>query len=279
MDSTLNQGEPLGLIAGNRSLPLLFAREAKAAGIKRLVAVGFHQETNPALETLVDELVWVRVGQLNKMIQALASRGVTRCVMLGQIAPGNLFELRPDWRALKLLMRIREKNAHTLFGAVADELSKDGIQLIEPTPWLASAMPSGNFHLGPALKSEQKKDVDYGYRIAQAVSELEIGQTVVVKGGTVLAVEGFEGTDRCLQRGGELAGSGRGAVAVKVAKKNHDFRFDIPCVGPDTLKTCAQAGIVVLALEGGRTILLDKEVVGQMAKTHKISITTVGPPM
>lgn len=276
MDSAHTQGETLGLIAGNRSLPMLFAQEAKAAGIKRLVAVGFHNETNPALESMVDELVWVRVGQLNKMIHALTSRRVTRCVMLGQIAPGNLFDLRPDWRALKLLMRIREKNAHTLFGAVADELDKDGIKLIEPTPWLASSMPSKGFHLGPALSQEQMKDVDYGYAIAKAVSELEIGQTVVVKKGTVLAVEGFEGTDRCLSRGGELAGTGRGAVAVKVAKKNHDFRFDIPCIGPDTLKVCAQAGIAVLAVESGRAILLDKEIMSQMAKTQKIAITTIG---
>jgi len=132
---------------------------------------------------------------------------------------------------MSLLFRLKEKNAHTIFGAIADELKKDGVELIEATPWLKSLMPQAGFHLGPELSDEKRADVEFGFRIAREVSRLEIGQTVVVKKGAVLAVEGFEGTDKCLARGGELAGKDGGAVAVKVAKVNHDMRFDIPCVG------------------------------------------------
>lgn len=265
----------LGLIAGSRSLPLLFAREARAQGVTRLVAVGFEGETDPALASLVDELVWVRVGQLGKLIGVFSKRGLRHCVMLGQVAPKNLFDVRLDLRGMGVLMRLRERNAHTIFGAIAEELSKDGVTLIQPLPWLGPHMPGLGFRLGPALSAVQAADVRLGCRIAKEVSRLEIGQTVVVKGGTVLAVEGFEGTDRCLARGGELAGPDRGAVAVKVAKANHDLRFDIPCVGRKTIETCAAAGVTVLAVEPGKTLLLEREAVAELVERHRLSLVTV----
>src|SRR5579862_6487189 len=228
----------LGLIAGNRSLPLEFARQARGAGVKHLVAVAFENETDAALAPLVDEIIWLKVGQLSRMIAAFTDRRVTQCVMVGQIAPKNLYDLRPDLRAMGLLLRLKEKNAHTIFGAIGDELKKDGVDLVEATPWLKPLMLGGGFFIGPKLSAEQRMDVEFGFRIAKEVSQMEIGQTVVVKNGTVLAVEGFEGTDKCLARGGELAGKDGGAIAVKVAKAGHDMRFDIPCVGAQTLETC-----------------------------------------
>ena len=265
----------LGLIAGNRSLPLEFARQARAAGVQRLVAVAFDGETDPALVPLVDDIVWLKVGQLAKMISAFTTRGVTQCVMVGQIAPKNLFDLRPDLRAMGLLLRLKEKNAHTIFGAIADELKKDGVELIEATPWLAPLMPGKEFHLGPKLSAGQKADVEFGLRIAKEISRLEIGQLVVVKNGVVLAVEGFEGTDKCLARGGELAGKDGGAVAVKVAKEKHDLRFDIPCIGASTLEICANSGVALLALEAGKALLLEQEACEALAKKNKISVATI----
>jgi len=267
--------ESLGMIAGNRSLPLEFARQARAAGVKRLVAVAFEKETDPALAPFVDEIVWLKVGQLSKMIAAFTERGVRQCVMVGQIAPKNIYDVRPDLRAMAVLLRLKEKNAHTIFGAIAGELKKDGVELIEATPWLKPLMPAAGFQLGPKLSAEQKTDVDFGFRIAKETSRLEIGQTVVVKNGLVLAVEGFEGTDHCLERGGKLAGKDGGAVAVKVAKLNHDMRFDIPCIGAQTLETCAASGVAVLTLEARKTLFLEQETCGQLAKKNKISITTV----
>jgi DUF1009 family protein len=268
--------ESLGVIAGNRSLPMVFAQQARKMGIKKLVAVGFEGETNPDLASLVDEIAWLRVGQLSKLISAFTDRGVKRCVMVGQIAPKNLYDIRPDLRAMGMLFRLKEKNAHTIFGAIADELHKDGVELIEATPWLKPLMPDQGFRLGPKLSPDQQQDVEFGFRIAKEMSRFEIGQTVVVKGGTVLAVEAFEGTDKCLARGGELAGKNGGAVAVKVAKQNHDLRFDIPCLGPQTLETCAAARIRVLAFEAGKSLLLEPEACSRFASKNEISLLTVG---
>jgi DUF1009 family protein len=268
--------ESLGLIAGNRSLPLEFARQARASGVKRIVAVAFENETEPALAPLVDEIVWLKVGQLSKMISAFTVRGIRQCVMVGQIAPKNLFDFRPDLRAMGLWLRLPEKNAHTIFGAIADELKKDGVELVDATPWLKPLMPAAGFHLGPPLSDAQRADVEFGFRIAKEVSRLEIGQTVVVKNGAVLAVEGFEGTDTCLARGGELAGKDGGAVAVKVAKSNHDMRFDIPCVGASTIEVCAAARISVLVLEAGRTLLLEWKACEGLAQKNRLALVTVG---
>jgi DUF1009 family protein len=268
--------ESLGIIAGNRSLPLLFAQQARSMGVKRLVAAAFEGETDAALKPLVDEIVWLKVGQLSKMISVFTDRSISRCVMVGQIAPKNLYDVRPDLRAMALLLRLKEKNAHTIFGAIAGELKKDGVELIDATPWLKPLMPANGFQLGPRLSAEQNIDVEFGFKIAKEISRMEIGQTVVVKGGTVLSVEGLEGTDKCLTRGGELAGKSGGAVAVKVAKLDHDMRFDIPCIGMQTLETCAASGISVLALEAGKTLLLEREPCERFAGKNKISVTTIG---
>ena len=195
--------------------------------------------------------------------------------MVGQIAPKNLFDLRPDLRALKLLSSLTEKNAHSIFSGIAGELSKEGIELIEATPWLKPAMPGKGFRLGPKITEQQQHDIEYGRNIAKQISLMEIGQSVVVKDGTTLAVEGFEGTDACLIRGGELSGKGGGAVAVKVAKKNHDLRFDIPCLGDRTLEVCASAGISVIAFEADRTLLLNGDEVETLSKRHRISVIAV----
>jgi len=265
----------LGIIAGSRSLPLLIAREARAQGILKIVAVGFEGETNPDLAALVDEIVWLRVGQLSKMISAFKDRGIQQCVMARQIAPKNLFDVRPDLRGMMLLFKLKEKNAHTIFGGIADELQKDRIQLIEATPWLKPVMPGPGFHLGSRLSKEQREDIEFGYRIAKETARLEIGQTVVVKGGVVLAAEGFEGTDRCIARGGELSGKDGGAIAIKVAKVNHDMRFDIPCIGAGTISTCVAGKISVLAIESDKTILLEREEVEKLVKSKGPTIVTV----
>ncbi len=267
--------ETLGIIAGNRDLPVLLAREARAAGVRRLVAVAMKGETDETLAEHVDEITWVKVGQLNKLIKAFRGADDTQCVMVGQIAPDNLFNLRPDLRTMKLLVGLKKKNAHTIFGGIAAELAKDGIELIEATPWLQSAMPAKGFILGPQLTESQQADIEYGLRMATEIARLDIGQTVVVKNGAVLAVEGWEGTDACLTRGGELAGTDGGAIAIKVAKPKHDFRFDIPCLGAKTLEICAASRLAVLAFEAERTLLLNHESVEERAHRHGITVCAV----
>jgi hypothetical protein len=266
------QIKTLGLIAGNRALPLELARLARAQGVERLVAVAFEGETDAALAALVDRIVWVKVGQLSKMIAAFTDNRVKHCVMAGQIAPKNLYDLRPDLRALSVLFRLKQKNAHTIFGAIAEELKKDGVELIEATPWLRPLMPEPGFRVGPRLSSEQEADAAFGFRMAKEVSRLEIGQTVVVKKGTVLAVEGLEGTDRCLSRGGELAGKDGGAVAAKVSKEDHDMRFDLPCLGVSTVEICAASGVSVFVFEAGKTLLLDRREVEELAVRSRVAL-------
>lgn len=267
--------ETLGIIAGDFSLPLVLARQARAAGVRRLVAIGFEGLTNRELEPLVDRMVWLRLGQTSKLIKAFHEHGVRHCVMVGKIAPRSFLDARPDLRTITAVLKLKEKNAHTLFGLFADELKKDGIELIEPTPWLKPVMPPAGFHLGPKLSEEQRDDVEFGYKMAKEISRLEIGQSVVVKRGAVVAVEGFEGTDKCLLRGGELSGKDGGAVAVKVAKEDHDMRWDIPCIGEKTLEICATARLSVLAIEAGKTLLLNQEQVEALAKKHRITVLTV----
>jgi UDP-2,3-diacylglucosamine hydrolase len=266
----------LGLIAGSRSLPLTLARFAREAGVQRLVAIAFEGETDPALSSLVEEVIWLKVGQLGKMIRVFSQRDIRQCVMAGQVNPKNLFDLRPDLRAISVLLRLKERNARTIFSAIADELHKEGIELVDARPWLGPVMPGAGYHLGPKLTASQLKDVQFGYRIAKEVSRLDIGQLVVVKKGTVLAVEGFEGTDECLRRGGELAGKDGGAIAVKVASEQHDFRFDIPCLGPRTLEVSAGVRMAALAFEAGKSLLLDRELVERYAVRHQLTLVAVG---
>lgn len=268
--STTTISETIGIIAGNGIYPETFARAARKAGVKTLAAAAFTDETDPDLVHLVDEMDWFRVGQLGKMIKFFLKHGVTEAVMVGQIAPKNLFDLRPDLRTLKVLGRVKERNAETLFGAIGEELAKDGITLLPATTYLDDLLPGSGHVCGPELSERQEEDAAFGFRIAKETSRLDIGQTVVVKKGTVLAVEAFEGTNEAVKRGGSL---GKGdAMMVKVSKPNQDFRFDVPVVGPATIDTAAEAGVSAIVVEADCTLLLGKEEVVEKCNAHRISI-------
>ncbi|MDF1753146.1 MAG: UDP-2,3-diacylglucosamine diphosphatase LpxI [Verrucomicrobiales bacterium] len=260
----------VGIIAGNGIYPGTFARAARKAGVPRLIAAAFNNETEASFSSEVDEIDWFRVGQLGKMIKYFTKHGVTDAVMVGQIAPRNLFDLRPDMRTLKMLSKVKERNAETLFGAIADELKLDGITLMPATTFLDDLLPESGHVGGPKLTDRQEDDATYGMKIAKEVSRLDIGQTVVVKKGTVLAVEAFEGTNEAIKRGGAL-GKGE-AMMVKVSKPNQDFRFDVPCVGPATIETASEAGVSAIVVEAGCTLILGKEEVLNLCKAKKISL-------
>ncbi|MEM1060195.1 MAG: UDP-2,3-diacylglucosamine diphosphatase LpxI [Verrucomicrobiota bacterium] len=267
--------DTLGIIAGNGRYPFLLAREAREAGVRRLVAAAFEKETDPALAREVDEIAWLRVGQLGKLCKYFGGRGVPAAIMAGQIAPGNLFDLRPDLKALIVLATLKERNAESIFGAIADELAKAGTELLPATTFMERHLaPEGHF-AGPEPARRVREDVAFGYRIAKETSRLDIGQTVVVKKGTVLAVEAFEGTDEAARRGGKL-GRG-GAVLVKVSKPNQDFRFDVPVFGPRTLESARDSGIAVLACEANKTLLLEDDTLRERAAAWKISLVGIEP--
>jgi DUF1009 family protein len=262
----------IGIIAGSGVYPSTFVSAArKAEPNARLIAVGFENETSPDLENEVDAYRAVRVGQLSKLIKFLVSEGVTEAVMMGQISPKNLFNLRPDLRILMMLARVKKRNAETLFGAIAEELAKDGITLLPATTFLEDHLPPEGHVAGPVVKPRTLSDLEYGFEIAKKTSALDIGQSVVVRHGTVLAVEAFEGTNACIRRGGEL-GRKKDTVLVKVSKPNQDFRFDVPVIGPQTIENCAESGILAIGIEAGKTILLEKDTVFRLCTQHKISI-------
>lgn len=262
----------IGIIAGSGVYPATFIAEArrKSPGVKLAVAA-FTNETDPALEKMADATEWVRVGQLSKLIKFFRREGADEAVMMGQISPKNLFDLRPDLRVLMVLARVKERNAESLFGAIGEELAKDGITLLPATTFLEDHLPLAGHVCGPPFRKRQLEDAGFGFRIAKTTSALDIGQTVVVRHGTVLAVEAFEGTNACIKRGGEL-GRGKDVMLVKVSKPNQDFRFDVPVIGPQTLEHCAAAGIGGIAVEAGRTLLLEKDRVVELCEKHKIGI-------
>lgn len=265
--------QTIALIAGNGVYPETFVNAARAAGVKKLVACAFENETKPDIVQKVDAVEWVRVGQLSRMIEFFKKQDVKHAVMVGQIAPKNLFDLRPDFRTLMMLAKLKRRNAESLFGAIGDELKKDGIELLPATTFLEDAMPGPGHVAGPKVKSRRWEDARYGFEIAKASSKLDIGQTVVVKNGTVLAVEAFEGTNEAMKRGGYL---GRGhATMVKVSKPKQDMRFDVPVVGPDTIATAAEAGVDVIAVEAGMTLLLGKDEVVARCERLKVTLLAV----
>ncbi len=260
----------IGIIAGNGLYPETFVRAAKPHGV-RLVAAAFKGETKPELEEQVDALKWFRVGQLGGVIRFFKKQGVAEAIMAGQIAPRNLFDLWPDLRTMKVLHSVKERNAETLFGAIADELAGDGIVLLPALTFLEDEVVGEGLLFGPEPSERDWEDIHFGRRIVKATSALDIGQSIVVRRGTVLAVEAFEGTDECIRRGGQL-GKGADITLVKVSKPNQDMRFDVPVVGPKTIETCREAGVRTIAVEAGRTLFLGKEEIATKCREEKITV-------
>lgn len=265
--------EALGIIAGKGAYPRVLAQSARAQGVRRIFAVAFKGETDRAIEKFADEVRWLYIGQLTAMLEAFRASGVREAVMAGQITPTHLFRVRPDRAMLDLLARLQERNAETIFGAVGDALRGISVELRAASLFMESTMPPPGLLASRAPTAEEQADIALGLKVAKHTSGLDIGQTVVVKRGTILAVEAFEGTDATILRAGEVGGAG--AVVVKVAKRGHDMRFDIPVVGEHTLKTLKKARAAVLAVEAGRTILLDREWLVREADRLGLCFTSV----
>ncbi|MDE2512014.1 MAG: UDP-2,3-diacylglucosamine diphosphatase LpxI, partial [Elusimicrobia bacterium] len=226
--------EPLGLVAGSGRFPLLVAEEAKRRGVP-IVALGIPGVTDPALEAVAGGLTWFKLGQIDAPIKALKDAGVRKVVMAGKVQHVSLFGgVMPDWRAAKVLLGLKDKRTDTVLKAVVDEFAKDGLEFISSAIYLEHLLAPNGPLTKRVLTKDQISDVSLGWRAAKAVAGFDIGQTVVVQGGAIVAVEGMEGTDACVKRAAELARSqGRepALVVVKVAKPRQDFRLDLPVVG------------------------------------------------
>jgi len=266
-------GESVGLIAGNGRFPLLLAREARAHGV-RVIAVAHRGETDDAIEREVDEVTWVRVGQLGKTLRTLRRAGVRRAVMAGGIDKvRSLTQIRPDLRGMLFLRRTLssgDRGDDRLLRALADEIEGDGIAVVSSTVFLQHLVAPAGGIAGPRPSAQALADVRTGCRVLAALGDVDVGQSVVVERGVVLAVEAVEGTDEAIRRACRL-GRG-GAVVVKVAKRSQDMRFDVPAVGPVTVATMVAAGAGVLAVEAGRTLLIDRAAMEEAAAKARVSV-------
>jgi DUF1009 family protein len=259
-----------GLIAGNNQFPFLVVEGARAQGVE-LAVVAIKEETDPRIDEVANDVTWVGIGQLGKMIKTFTSRGVTKAVMAGQVKHVQIFSsAMPDMRMVKMLWNLPRRNTDALIGGVADEMAKEGIELIDSTFFIKDQLaPEGVLTKRGPTDLEQD-NIGYGLHIADEIARLDLGQTIVVRARAVVAIEAMEGTDATIKRAGELA-NGKLTI-VKVAKPAQDMRFDVPVVGVPTVRTMIDAGATCLSITAGKTLIFDRDEMVGLADAHKICI-------
>lgn len=264
------------LIAGKGAYPLELARSAREQGVSRISCLAFKGETRKEIEDCCDQVTWLHVGHLASFREATESSQAKEAVMAGQITPSNLFLARFDKPMRELLSALPKKNADTIFGAVADELAAFGITLLPAHRFLdACRVPAGVLSRNEPTTQEWE-DIRQGLELASSCATLQAGQSVAVKEGTVIAVEGFEGTDEMILRAGKLAGAG--CVIVKVSRPGHDNRWDIPVIGLTTLKSLKKAKCACLAIQADQVILLERQAFLSQAEELGIKMVSVDAP-
>ena len=272
----VTSGERLGLIAGNGRFPIIFADNARKLGY-HVSAVAHEGETDPELANHVDRIHWIKIGQLNKLISAFKSDEVHQAVMLGGIKKTHVFTtVRPDFRALALAARLALWKDDDILREIAKELEKEGITICESTFGLEGILADEGPLTARVPSGKEWEDIRYGWDVAHDIGRLDIGQCVIVKDRVVVAVEAVEGTDEAIKRGGQLAKDG--AVVVKRCKPQQDLRFDLPAVGPRTIEIMASVNASVLAVEAGRTIILDRDLTLKKAQSAGIAVVVILKP-
>ena len=265
----------LGLIAGNGRFPFLTLEGARRLG-HDVTIVAIQEEASPALTAAAAQeppadLRWISLGQLGRCIAILRDAGVTRAVMAGQVKHTKIFSgIKPDLTFLKALTRLKTKNTDALIAAVADVLADHGIELENSTAFLQPLLAGSGVLTARSPTEDEHADLEFGYRMADAIAGLDLGQTIVVKDRAVVAVEAMEGTDAVIARAGHLAGPG--TCVIKVAKPAQDMRFDVPVVGVPTLTAMRDAGATVLSVDAGRTLVLDGDAFYEWADAHQVAM-------
>lgn len=259
-----------GLIAGNGQFPFLVVDGAKKAGAE-LFVVAIKEETDPSIEKAAANVTWVGIGQLGKMISYFKTNGVEKAIMAGQVKHVQLFSSAiPDMRMVKMLWNLPRRNTDALIGGIANELAKDGIELIDSTFFMQDHLAPGGVLTNRKPSDLELENIEYGLHITDEIARLDLGQTIVVRGKACVAIEAMEGTDATIKRAGELA-NGKLTV-VKVAKPDQDMRFDVPVVGTPTIKTMIAAGATCLSMTTGKTLIFDRDEMLKLANDNKICI-------
>jgi len=260
-----------GLIAGGGRFPLLVLRSAKQQG-HEVVAVAVKEEASPEIEQCADRCYWISLGQLSKLIKILHEEKISEAVMAGRVRHSRIYSsIRPDWHLMKLLASLPRKNTDSLIGAVANVLADEGIRLIDSTVFLQPLLAGEGLLSDRAPTEDEKADIQYGREVAAALAGFDIGQTVVICEKACVAVEAMEGTNAVILRAGEFS-NGRRLSVVKAAKPKQDMRFDVPVVGPTTIAKMCQVNATVVALEAGRTLLIDRDELLKAANSAAIAI-------
>ncbi len=275
--------EPIGLIAGQGALPLMAARGIRRAG-HPLVVVALRDQADPALAELADRFDWAGITRLGRWIRLLRRGGVSRTVMIGRVdkrrmfAPLRFFRYVPDWRAIRLwYVRLRpDRRNEALLRGLADELASEGIDLIDSTQFCPEALATPGAMTRQPPSPSQKDDIAFGWPLAARLAELDIGQSIAVREREVIAVEAIEGTDRMIQRAGQLCPTG-GWVLIKLAKAHQDMRFDVPTIGPRTIETLHAAGGRAVALQAGKVLIADREQTLALAERLGVAVVGVDP--
>ena len=263
-----------GLIAGNGRFPFRVIAGAKRSGTD-LAVVAIREETDPAIERETDHLLWIGIGQLGKMIGHFKKHGVTKAIMAGQVKHVQIFSgSLPDVRMLKMLWNLPKRNTDALIGGVADEMAKEGIELIDSTYFLKEDLAPLGLLTKRKPNDFETANIQYGLQIAGEIARLDLGQTIIVRASACVAIEAMEGTDATILRAGELA-NGKLTV-VKVSKPNQDMRFDVPVVGVPTIEHMLKAGATCLSVTAGKTLIFDRAEMVALADKHKICI--IGSP-
>lgn len=262
--------EKIGLIAGSGQFPRLFADSAVKNGF-RLYTAAYVNEADQELARLSEAIEWLHLGQVKRLIRFFRQNGVQRAVMLGAVRKTRLFtDVKPDMKAIAIIAGMRHTHDDAIMRAFADSLEKEGIRIEASTFLLPELLATRGVWTRRKPSRSEKKDIALGFDVAREIGRLDIGQSVVVGGGSVLAVEAIDGTDATIQRGGTL-GKGE-AVLVKVCKPNQDFRFDVPSVGLTTIETMVRYGVRALAIEAERTIVFDRQPMIEAADRNGIAI-------
>ena len=267
------QTTDLLIIAGKGQYPRKLLEGARKAGVGRIGVLSFRGQTDRALASLADVSVRFGIGEIGRAFDWLPSSGFHSVVMVGQISPAALFATRFDALAREMLSRLRSKSAHTIFGAIAEHFGKYGVRVIPASSYMDDCIPEAGVLSRRAPDARELADIARGAEAALAVGKVDVGQTVVVKDGMVLAVEAFEGTNAAIKRGCALGG--RGAIVFKAARDGHDMRFDIPVVGLQTMRRLVRSRASAIAFQAGRVILLDKEEMLALADRRGIAVVAV----
>lgn len=262
-----------GLIAGNGRFPILALQTARALG-HEVVVIGIQEEASRDIESLSSRCYWISLGELSRLIEILKTEQISEVLMAGQVRHTKIFSaIRPDWRLAKLLFSLREKNTDALIGGVAKVLADEGIQLGDSTRLLKPLLAGKGNLTRRKPSGDEQRDIQYGWRVANALAGFDIGQSVAIADRACVAVEAMEGTDAMLERAAGLV-NGRALRLVKASRRRKHLQFDVPVAGPGTIRTMQKTGATALAVDAGRTLLLDKEELLSLA--NEAGITVVG---